>query len=84
MGFFNRVLPAAEFPAYVDEYARRIAAVSPSSVATTKRQLWADLLHNDPAAAVVESKRLIGVAMKQPDYAEGVAAFLEKRPPRFT
>jgi len=84
MGFFNRVLPAEAFAAHVDEYAHRIAAVSPSSVAATKRQLWADLLHNDPAAAVVESKRLIGIAMKQPDYAEGVAAFLEKRPPRFT
>ena len=30
-----------------------------------------------------ESKALIGKLMQHPDYAEGVAALLEKRPPRF-
>ncbi|MDN5856633.1 MAG: enoyl-CoA hydratase-related protein, partial [Actinomycetia bacterium] len=84
MGFFNRVLPAEQFEGHVHDYARGVAAVSPASVATTKRQLWADLLHPNPAAAVEHSKELIGTAMQHPDYAEGVAAFLEKRTPRFT
>jgi enoyl-CoA hydratase/carnithine racemase len=52
-------------------------------VTTTKRQLWADLLHSDPRAAVENSKELIGVHMRTPDYAEGVAALVEKRTPRF-
>jgi enoyl-CoA hydratase/carnithine racemase len=82
-GFFNQVLPREEFAAAVDAYARQLAAVSPAAVTTTKRQLWADLLHGDPRAAVEQSKELIGVHMRTPDYAEGVAAMKEKRSPRF-
>ncbi|MBF6568330.1 MAG: hypothetical protein IVW54_05580 [Candidatus Binataceae bacterium] len=33
--------------------------------------------------AIEDSKRLIGEFMKQPDYKKGVAALLERRPPRF-
>ncbi|MGK5114634.1 MULTISPECIES: enoyl-CoA hydratase-related protein [unclassified Geodermatophilus] len=82
-GFFNRVLPRGEFAAVVTEYARTLAAASPAAVTTTKRQLWGDLLHADPAAAIETSKRLIGEHMRTPDYAEGVAALKEKRPARF-
>lgn len=84
MGFFNAVLPRGpEFDGHVNEYAHMIAAFSPKAVSTAKRQLWADLLHGDPRAAVEESKALIGKLMQHPDYAEGVAALVEKRPPRF-
>jgi enoyl-CoA hydratase/carnithine racemase len=82
-GFFNQVLPAGEFGAAVDAYAHQLAAVSPAAVTTTKRQLWADLLHTDVRAAVESSKELIGEHMRMPDYAEGVAALQEKRSPRF-
>lgn len=84
MGFFNAVLPRLEFDQRVAEYAAMLAAASPEAVSTAKRQLWSDLLHGDPRAAVEESKALIARLMQQPDYAEGVAALLEKRPPRFT
>ena len=57
--------------------------MSPTAVSTAKRQLWGDVLHADPRRAVEQSKELIGKLMNEPDYAEGVAAFLEKRPPRF-
>ena len=83
MGFFNAVLPRPEFARRVAEYAAMLAAASPEAVSTAKRQLWGDLLHGDPRAAVEESKALIGKLMQHPDYAEGVAALLEKRPPRF-
>jgi enoyl-CoA hydratase/carnithine racemase len=82
-GFFNQVLPRAEFAAAVDEYAHVLAAVSPAAVTSTKRQLWAELLSADPRAAVESSKELIGQHMRTPDYAEGVAALKEKRVPRF-
>jgi enoyl-CoA hydratase/carnithine racemase len=82
-GLFNRVVPRDEFPAAVDEYAGLLAAASPSAVTTTKRQLWDDLLSLDPAASVHDSKRRIDAAMQGPDYAEGVAALRERRPPRF-
>ena len=83
MGFFNAVLPRSEFDRHVAEYAAMLAAASPEAVSTTKRQLWGDLLHGDPGAAVEDSKALIDRLMQQPDYAEGVAALLGKRPPRF-
>jgi enoyl-CoA hydratase/carnithine racemase len=82
-GFFNRVLPREEFAETVTAYAHQLAAVSPAAATTTKRQLWADLLHGDPRAAVEQSKELIGAHMRTPDYAEGVAALMEKRSPRF-
>jgi enoyl-CoA hydratase/carnithine racemase len=84
MGFFNAVLPAEDFARHVDDYAHMIASMSPTAVTTAKRQLWGDLLHDDPRAAIEESKALIGKLMNEPDYAEGVAAFMEKRSPRFT
>jgi len=83
MGFFNAVLPRPEFEQRVAESAGLLAAASPAAVSAAKRQLWTDLLHGDPAAAVEESKALIGQLMQGPDYAEGVAALLEQRPPRF-
>lgn len=83
MGFFNAVLPRPEFDRRVADYAALLAAASPAAVSTAKRQLWADLLHGNPASAVEESKALIGQLMQGPDYAEGVAALLEKRPPHF-
>jgi enoyl-CoA hydratase/carnithine racemase len=84
MGFFNAVLPRPEFDRRVAEYAALLAAASPAAVSTAKRQLWGDLLHGNPAAAVEDSKALIGKLMQGPDYAEGVKALLEKRPPRFS
>lgn len=82
-GFFNQVLPRDEFDERVADYARMVAQASPGAVATAKRQLWGDLLHDDPARAIEESKDLIGDHMKHPDYTEGVAAMMEKRTPRF-
>ena len=63
--------------------ARRLAGVSPASVAVTKRQLYDDLLRLDVGASVEESKQLLDRMMGGADYREGVAALREKRPPRF-
>jgi enoyl-CoA hydratase/carnithine racemase len=84
MGFFNKVLPREQFDKHVSDYAHLIAAASPAAVTTAKRQMWDDARHGDTRAAVEHSKALIGQLMNEPDYAEGVAALMEKRPPRFT
>ena len=84
IGFLNAVLPADEVLAHARSVARMIATeVAPASATTAKRQLYAELLQGDVGAAVEDSKRLIGELMGQPDYAEGVRALLERRPPRF-
>ena len=82
-GLFNQVLPSEDFMDAVYAYAALIARASPAAVTTCKRQLWADVLQHSPAIAVEESKRLIGEHMNMPDYAEGVAALTERRPPTF-
>ncbi|MDH4363041.1 MAG: enoyl-CoA hydratase, partial [Acidimicrobiia bacterium] len=80
----NDVLPAERFGDHVADYARLLAGVSPDSVTTAKRQLWGDLLHDDPRSSVERSKELIDEMMQRPDYLEGVKAMRDKRPPRFT
>jgi enoyl-CoA hydratase/carnithine racemase len=63
------------------EYARNlVATVAPSSLAETKRQLYADL-HRDIGSAVADSEALLNRMTREPDYREGVRAWPEKRPP---
>jgi enoyl-CoA hydratase/carnithine racemase len=66
-------------------YAHQLAATTgPLAVATTKQQIADDLLRHDPAQSVTDSIRLLDVAMRTPEYAEGIAALREKRPPNFS
>jgi enoyl-CoA hydratase/carnithine racemase len=83
MGLVNKVLPADELLDHTRAYARALASeVSPASVREAKRQLYADL-HGDVGTAVERSVELLDRMMGEPDYAEGVRAYVEKRPPRF-
>jgi enoyl-CoA hydratase/carnithine racemase len=83
MGLVNAVLPADELGEYTKDYARRLATeVSPAALAATKRQLYADL-HGDVGTAVARSEALLDQLVKGPDFAEGVAAWQERRPPNF-
>ncbi len=84
LGMLNRVLPAAELLPHVYEYARTLAAtVSPASLRETKRQIYADL-HGDVGSSVRESRRLLDRMMGEKDFAEGVRAFQQKRPPAWS
>ena len=83
IGLVNRVVPADEVLATAQGYARAIATeVSPASTAAAKAQLYADL-HGDVGTAVDVSERLLDELTRGPDFAEGVRAWQEKRPPRF-
>jgi enoyl-CoA hydratase/carnithine racemase len=65
-------------------YARNLAgSTGPLAVAATKRQIADDLLRHDPAQSVNDSIRLLDVAMRTDEYAEGIAALTAKRPPNF-
>jgi enoyl-CoA hydratase/carnithine racemase len=84
IGLVNRVLPPHELMPATLEYARAIATeISPSSLRESKRQLYADL-HGDVGSAVAESERLLERMATEADFREGVAAWQEKRPPRFS
>ena len=59
------------------------ATVGPNALRTTKRQIYDDLLRHDVGASLVDARRLLDEAMGTAEYREGVAAFRERRPPRF-
>ncbi len=84
MGLLNAVWPESTFTGEVSAYATHLATeVSPASISATKRQLYADVLSHDVGAALGEAARLLRDMARGPEYAEGVAALREKRPPRF-
>jgi len=83
MGLVNRVVPGESVLAEALAYARALATeVSPRAVAAAKAQLYADL-HGDVGTAVEVSEQLLDELVQGPDHAEGVRAWLAKRPPRF-
>lgn len=57
-----------------------IDSVSPNSLRQTRWQVYRDL-HRDVGSSVRESEVLLNTMMREPDYAEGVAAFTGKRKP---
>lgn len=84
IGLVNSVHEGDELLPQTYDYVRDlIATVSPGSLRETKRQIYTDL-HRDVGSAIVESDQLLREMVKHPDFAEGVAAFNEKRPPRFS
>lgn len=83
MGLVNAVWPADEVLDRTLDYARDLLRrVAPGSLRQTRWQIYRDL-HRDVAASVEDSEALLRQMMREPDYAEGVAAFLEKRDPRW-
>lgn len=83
-GLFNAVLPAEELLPHVRDYAHRLATeAGPTAVTSSKRLLVADLLRHAPGTSVEESKQLLHRHMGTAEYREGIAAFAERRPPRF-
>lgn len=84
-GLFNAVYDTREaLLAAVTDYARGIATrVGPNAVRQTKQQLYRDILSFDVGDSIEDSKARINDAMSTDEYREGVAAFRERRPPRF-
>ncbi len=81
-GIVSRVIPDAEFAESVQAMARDIADnTAPVSVALTRKLLWRQTLQADPERAKALEDDLFYWIGRQPDAAEGVQAFLEKRAP---
>jgi enoyl-CoA hydratase/carnithine racemase len=82
-GFVNRVVPAAELDAAVDELAATLAAKSPA-VLRLGRQSFYDVWDSSAADALPLLHALLTVHSATEDAAEGIAAFAEKRAPKWT
>jgi len=82
-GLVNRVVPADALATESRAMAERLAAGAPLATALTKQALdrsWGIGLDE----ALDGEAKVQGIAGATRDHAEGLAAFREKRPPRFT
>ena len=82
-GLINRVWPDEEFDAQADALLHRLANGATRSYAGTKRQLNRWMYEQMPAQLEFEAGIQREMATSG-DFVEGIAAFLKKRPPRFT
>lgn len=80
LGLANRVVEAARVEATAVELAGRLAENSLGAMAAAKDRLKANESLEDELGRVVELATRQGAS---PDALEGIAAFLEKRPPKF-
>ena len=82
LGLVNRVVPAAQLDAFVEDWATRLASGPPVALSMSKRLL-------DQSTAVSLAQALEAEAQAQnvnfatADMAEAMTAFLEKRNPQF-
>jgi 2-(1,2-epoxy-1,2-dihydrophenyl)acetyl-CoA isomerase len=83
IGLVNRVVPDDELAAETRRVATSLAAGAPRAMALTKRAMHRALEAGFEATLDYEAS-LQGIAGRTADHAEGLAAFVEKRPPRFT
>ena len=80
-GLVDEVVPTESLGAAAAELADQIAAGAPVSVAGMKRTI--DLALAGHREEDETTRALLTAALEHPDHAEGTAAFLERRAPRF-
>ena len=81
-GLVTRIEPADAIEGAVREYASRIAANAPLTLRATKEAIRRIMAHRRLPADLAHD--LVTMCYTSADFREGVAAFLAKRPPRWT
>lgn len=82
LGLVNKVVAAAELDATVNEWAERLAAGPTKTIGFAKRLLNRSL-DADRATLFEEEALLVEMVTSTHDSGEGVASFVERRPPEF-
>jgi enoyl-CoA hydratase/carnithine racemase len=83
LGLVNRVVPADQLDAAVQEYVDAILASSPLTVRLGKAAFY-EQLALDEASAYERATAVMADNALRRDAQEGISAFLHKRPPRWT
>ncbi|MCX6608215.1 MAG: enoyl-CoA hydratase-related protein [Acidobacteria bacterium] len=84
LNLVNRVYPSPTFLFDVRAYAELLATqVSPRSLTVIKRQVFAAMQQTLAEATTTAEQEMV-LSLESEDFKEGVAHFLEKRPPSFT
>jgi enoyl-CoA hydratase/carnithine racemase len=80
----NQVFPQEGFAAAIHDRAARLASsVSPRSMGVIKRQVYAAMFQTLAESFDLSVVEMVA-SLRSADFKEGVAHFLEKRPPNFT
>ena len=82
LGMIYKVIPFERFEDEVNELAKKMANMPTKALGLIKKTLNASMSNNLDEQLALESKYQIEAAQTD-DYAEGVAAFIEKRQPNF-
>jgi enoyl-CoA hydratase/carnithine racemase len=82
LGLLNQVVPRAELEDFTRKYAGTIARNASLTIRAAKQAIAA-VLRGPSERDVTEIGRMVAACFDSADYAEGVRAFLEKRPPDF-
>jgi len=84
MGLANRSVAEEEVVTVVDHIVDELSRLSPAALAVTKKAIYGwDAMHFDKGLARAE-KIYLEELMKTSDAQEGIRAFMEKRPPKWT
>jgi enoyl-CoA hydratase/carnithine racemase len=84
MGLVSRVFPDESFDADVEAYVGKLAAAPPAAVRLGKAA-WVSATETTPLPAALEAMQAqLSLLTTTKDAAEGIAAFFEKREPRWT
>jgi enoyl-CoA hydratase/carnithine racemase len=79
-GFVHEIVPASEIEARVKEIAQQVASHAPITLAVTKEAIR----RIQAARPIPDGDDLIAKTYASADFKEGVRAFVEKRPPKWT
>jgi enoyl-CoA hydratase len=82
LGLVNRLVARDQLMVWAIETAERIAANSPSAVQAVKRQVTA-MIADHVLAREAQEQELGDKVRAGPHFAEGVAAFRQRRQPRY-
>lgn len=83
VGLASHAVPADQLENAVDETIKKLSALSPATLAITKKAIYAwDSVHFDKGLARAE-KIYLDELMKTEDANEGIRAFMEKRQPKW-
>ncbi len=82
MGIFNRVVPAAALEKETLDLARRISNGPREAIRSIKKMLKMSRFNSLDSQLDIEADLQV-MAWSHPEFAEGVKAFLERRPPKF-
>jgi cyclohexa-1,5-dienecarbonyl-CoA hydratase len=83
IGLISKVVLRSELNSRVDEYVDRLLNKSAAAIALTKKALREGLDHRFERALDLTERIYLDELMRTEDMAEGIRAFLEKRPPNW-